>query len=94
MTVYERLRQLKSGQTAFVDYDDTLWVDGKPNKMLIESLIQAQNRGVSIHLWTHANFYETIIRVENMRKYGLRFDFVHCGIEKADLIIDNLAVTP
>ena len=94
MTVYERIRALKAGQIIFVDYDDTLWLGNRPNEMLIEALKQARNRGVLVYLWTAAPFYKTIERVDNMRKYGLMFDVVHCGIDKSDLIIDNLAVSP
>ena len=87
---------LQAGQVIYVDFDDTLFTrdTGTPNAPLIEALQAARRRGILVHLWTHADFAETINRVEIMRGYGLVFDDVHCGVKKGDLIIDNLAISP
>ena len=88
-----RIRGLQSG-VIYVDYDDTLCINGNPNIPLINELRDAQKRGISVHLWTHAGFNEANHRADSMIQYGLTFDDVHCNVQKADLIIDNLAVCP
>ena len=94
--VYDRLNALTMGQCAWVDYADTLWLEAaqEPNTSLIEALKAAQARGVRIEMWTHEPFAETVRRVEVMRGYDLEFADVHSGVDKPDLIIDNLAVSP
>ena len=94
--VYDRISALVMGQTVYVDYQDTLWLEAaqEPNMPLIEALKAAQARGVRVHLWTHEPFAETVRRVEVMKRYGLEFADVHCGVYKPDLLIDNLAVSP
>jgi hypothetical protein len=94
--VYDRLRELTAGQVVYVDYGDTLWdsVGQMPNIQLISALKEAKRRGILVHLWTHEGFAEAVKRVEVMEGYGLIFDDVHCGVPKANLIIDNLSVPP
>ena len=94
--VYDRLNALTMGQCAWVDYADTLWFEStqEPNILLIDALKTAQARGIRIFLWTHEGFKTALERCKVMKRYGLIFDDVFCSVQKASLIIDNLAVSP
>ena len=95
--VYDRLRELAAGQTVYVDYQDTLWLEAanEPNLPLIDALKASQARGVCVEMWTHEGFKTALERCEVMKLHGLSFDDIHCDIAKPNgLIIDNLAVAP
>ena len=91
--LYDKIKTMNYPKTIFVDYHDTLY-DTKhfrPNIKLIEALIKARKRGVTVVLWTAAPFITAVKSIAYMEHYGLMFDGVRCGIEKGDLIIDDLA---
>jgi predicted RNA methylase len=94
----ERLKKaislLNSGETVYCDWLDTLFIDNEPNIPLISALIEAQERGVRVCLWTDTDFFNAISRVQYCQIYNLYFDDVYCNVHKPELIIDDLAMNP
>jgi hydroxymethylpyrimidine pyrophosphatase-like HAD family hydrolase len=87
---------LKAGQVIYCDYHETLF-NRYTNTLdieLVEALKEAQSKGIRIVLWTHNSFFNTVEIISYLKQFGLNFDEVKCGVEKGDLIIDNLAVNP
>ena len=104
MDVYQRIDALTAGDSIFVDLHLTLIavdsvdkVDSadKVNLPLVNKLIEAQNKGVLVLLWTGGGWHETVKGVTLMLRHGLMFDDIFMNVLKpTGLIIDNLSVSP
>jgi len=86
-----------------VDFDSTLNIKGKPNKKLIEKLIESRENGDKIILWTCREGDSLDYAVEFCCDNGLEFDSINDNIEDskyssrkiyADVYIDDKSVSP
>lgn len=90
-----------------VDYDDTLQINGKPNKALIERLIIEQSMGNPVILNTCRSGQRLTDAVTMCRKNGLVFQAINDNLPQviqhfgtnprkiyADLYIDDKAIRP
>lgn len=90
-----------------VDYDDTLVISGKPNKILIEKLIQEQTMGNPIILNTCRSGKRLQEAISLCGKHGLVFQAINDNLPQviqhfgnnprkiyADLYIDDKAIRP
>lgn len=62
-----------------VDYDGTLFIDGKANEALIRRLSRAQRQGNTVILWTRRAGDRLRQAVENLSAYGLRPNYVNAN---------------
>ena len=103
----------RSGNLIYaVDFDGTLsrgrWPElGEPNKILFNFLIEKQNEGARVILYTCRNGEQLEVAVKYCRDYGLEFDAVNENLPElielyggdtrkinADFYIDDRAVNP
>ena len=88
-----------------VDFDGTLWIDGKPNSGLIRNLVMQQRRGNTVILWSCREGSQLQEAVSLLREQGFVPDYVNrnapaalrmMGHESrkiyADLYIDDKSV--
>ena len=98
MDVYQKLNELESGTSVFVDLHETLLFGdhfgSNVNSNLISTLIDAQKRGVLVVLWTGGLWRETVHGVELLKRHGLEVDDVITGVIKPNLIIDDKCIFP
>lgn len=90
-----------------VDFDDTLYLDGKPNTALIRRLNAAQRAGDTVILWTCRTGANLAEAVDFILRHGLRPNYINCNAPEAlqrfgsdcrkifaDVYIDDKAVRP
>lgn len=88
-----------------VDFDETLYVNGKPNAALFTRLINAQRGGAVLILWTCRAGDRLREAVQYCAEQGLRFNYINentvetihrfgCNPRKvfADVYIDDKAM--
>ena len=72
-----------------MDYDGTLYIDGKPNINLIRTLIQRQKYGDEIILWTCREGNSLREAVTYLRKYGFIPNCINCNTPTAIRIMGH-----
>lgn len=92
-----------------VDFDGTLRLYkvlqvAEPNELLIKKLVQAQENGHKIVLWTCREGEQLQEAVEWCKQHGLEFDAVNENVDpeeteadhkiRAEVYVDNAAITP